>query len=44
MADAKQVTPLSLEIGLEPFGVLILQFQKPNQDWKEADVAFESGK
>jgi branched-chain amino acid transport system substrate-binding protein len=24
--------------------VLILQFQKPNQDWKEADVAFESGK
>jgi branched-chain amino acid transport system substrate-binding protein len=24
--------------------VLLLQFQKPNQDWKEADVAFESGK
>jgi branched-chain amino acid transport system substrate-binding protein len=24
--------------------VLILQFQKPNQDWKEADVVFESGK
>jgi len=24
--------------------VLILQFQKPDQDWKEADVIFESGK
>jgi len=24
--------------------VLILQFQKPNQDWKDADVAFQNAK